>query len=344
MKACKTLFEKLHQQSACYQPGIFWQEASKDMVEDLTQHGFQAFRRLATSKIFFVPSYGHPGNSIPLDVMNGLRDWIAQQDLNAKQTATLANYLSGFNAALADYRVLQASEYRTHQPDLLAFSESQIGEPAEQFEIEHKRYSRSALNYLLGLAFLKKHLDLTRLQTIMEIGGGYGTLGEIVYRLLPNARYIDIDIPPTLCCSHYYLNELVGAEHLTHALDFDDNQTIAIDGLKKLSTLASWQIAQLEGEIDLFVNFISFQEMEPDIVQNYLNQVNRLQAKWVLLRNMREGKPLKTQRRFGVDKPIFSEDYALMLPNYDLVETNVMPYGLKTVDGFHSEILLFKRK
>jgi hypothetical protein len=33
-----------------------------------------------------------------------------------------------------------------------------------------------------------------------------------------------------------------------------------------------------------------------------------------------------------------------MLPNYKLVATNVWPYGFKTVDGYHSEIMLFKRR
>jgi hypothetical protein len=84
--------------------------------------------------------------------------------------------------------------------------------------------------------------------------------------------------------------------------------------------------------------------MEPDIVQNYLNHVTRLQADWVLLRNMREGKQLSSQHRFGVDNPIFSEDYARMLGDYDLIATNVIPFGFKTVDGFHSELMLFKRK
>ena len=114
--------------------------------------------------------------------------------------------------------------------------------------------------------------------------------------------------------------------------------------MKKAAILPSWFIEKLQGKIDLFVNFISFQEMEPEIVQNYLDNVTRLQADWVLLRNMREGKQLRSQNRFGVDKPIFSEDYARMLPDYDLIETNVYPYGFKTVDGYHSELMLFKRR
>jgi hypothetical protein len=83
--------------------------------------------------------------------------------------------------------------------------------------------------------------------------------------------------------------------------------------------------------------------MEPDIVQNYLKHVARLQSKWILLRNLREGKQTREQNRLGVEKPIFSEDYIAMLPGYDLVATNVIPFGYKTTDGFHSELMLFKK-
>ena len=63
--------------------------------------------------------------------------------------------------------------------------------------------------------------------------------------------------------------------------------------------------------------------MEPEIVENYLQKVKALNAKWLLLRNMREGKQLRKDNRFGVDKPIFSKDYIKMLGGYELIGTNV---------------------
>jgi len=92
------------------------------------------------------------------------------------------------------------------------------------------------------------------------------------------------------------------------------------------------------------VNFISFQEMEPHIVRNYLGHVARLGARWVLLRNLREGKQRRQQGWLGVDHPILGDDYLAMLPAYELVERNVLPFGYRTVDNFHSELLLLRRK
>jgi len=109
--------------------------------------------------------------------------------------------------------------------------------------------------------------------------------------------------------------------------------------------LAAWQIERLQGRIDLFVNFISFQEMEPRVVGNYLAHAQRLGARWILLRNIREGMIAKKDNpELGVETPIRSDDYVAMLPDYTLVGRNVLPYGFRTVDGFHSELLLLRRR
>ncbi|MCI4410826.1 MAG: putative sugar O-methyltransferase [Thiotrichales bacterium] len=341
---CESMMELLSLQSPLYQPGVFWQEASKDMVEDLAKNGIENFRRLSSSLSYFVPTYGFPGNALSETAVRSLKDWLAAEQLSQKQSDYLNQLVTGYSAALADYRTLAASEYAVEQqPNLLSFSESHIGDPIEHFSIEGKFYSRSALNYLLGLSFLKKHFDLTTCKRVMEIGGGFGTLGEILHKVLPEAQYIDIDIPPTLCCSTHYLTQIVGEDKVSSYQEINAEGFTELDQLKPVTVLPSWMIEKLTGKIDLFVNFISFQEMEPDIVQNYLYHVTRLQADWVLLRNMREGKQLRSQHRVGVDKPIFSEDYARMLPDYELIEKNVIPFGFKTVDGFHSELMLFKR-
>ena len=85
--------------------------------------------------------------------------------------------------------------------------------------------------------------------------------------------------------------------------------------------------------------------MEPHVVSNYLNHVARLKTEWILLRNMKEGKNIrKDKNSVGVEIPILSDDYLTMLPAYELVERSVVPFGYKTVDNFHSELLLLRLK
>ena len=226
------------------------------------------------------------------------------------------------------------------------FSESDFGRPPEQFTFGGRRFSRSSLNYLLGLALLKKHLGAEPLRTVLEVGGGFGTLGEILASAgLENWHYVDVDIPPTSFVAESYLRAALGSERVAGYAQTRGRNDIDIDSLPPVSVLCAWQIEALRGQADLFVNFISFQEMEPAVVANYLRHVDRLQTRWVLLRNMREGKQVRRGAgSVGVETPIRSEDYLTLLTGYELVERNVLPYGFRTVDGFHLELMLLRRR
>jgi len=345
----KQLMNDMLTQSPLYQPSSFWAQASVEIMQEFADGGIERFRSLPTALSFFVPTYGLPGNGLNEILVTEMNALMASRECSSKQQATVQQFLNGSQTALADYRVLMASQSKFSSIDSVAyslknFSESTVGEPIEQFEFDSKRYSRSALNYLLGLSFLSQHANLESINTVLEIGGGFGTLGEIIQKCFINTKYIDIDIPPTLFAADYYLKETFGEKMMSAYGQVAHADVITITDLNAMTLLPAWKVEKLQGKVDLFVNFISFQEMEPVIVQNYLNHVSRLQSEWVLLRNMREGKQVKQEDCVGVEKPILSDNYIEMLPGYELIETNVWPFGFKTVDEYHSELMLFKRK
>jgi putative sugar O-methyltransferase len=292
---------------------------------------------------FFVPTYGIPGNNLSIEDRNSLEDVVLKGTTRgSKKHMTLMHMLSGESWALADYRVYLAGNDSAKQPNLAAVSESKIGNPAEQFCFDKRFFSRSFLNYLNGLCFLKQNIDTSLIRTVLEIGGGFGSLGEILHQSGDYA-YIDVDIPPTAAVASFYLNQVCGN-------DFIDYRTtrawsdVPVPALGTSMVLCPWQLPNLKGGIDLFVNFISFQEMEPPIVEHYLQQVDRLNARYILLRNLREGKAKKSEKVvFGVETPITGADYDRFLGNYRLLSTNVMPFGYRTIDGFHSELRLYHR-
>ncbi len=350
MTDLKELFDartEMDRQHALYRPTAFWAEASRKMVDDFEEHGMENFRALTMPLNFFVPTFGTPGSGFSQNAIDGVTDYYREKvDQSPKQLSALDQFFGGYNSALADYRVLLAGDDKNKLPHFHSFSESTVGNPKEHFEFDGRNFSRSSLNYLLGLCFLKKHLGNDVPRTVLEIGGGFGSLGEIMFNSnIDGMRYIDIDIPPTSYASQYYLSETFGTNNVATFKSTQDKEEIIIDELPPLSVLCSWQIEKLKGQVDLFVNFISFQEMEPPVVENYLSHVKRLGSKWILLRNLREGKQKKISAdSLGVETPILDEDYAKMLPEYDFVDRNVFPFGFQTVDGFHSELYLFRRK
>ena len=262
-----------------------------------------------------------------------------------KLSLSLQNLVSGKLQALSDYRVFKASDILKKIPILDDFTETNFGNPVEQFQFDKKKFSRSSLNYLLGLVFLKKNTKKFIPKVTLEIGGGYGSLGEILaLSRMQNFKYINVDLPAQAYVTEMYLSKLFGAQRVTSYKETRKMDIINIKKLKNFTSLVSWQIEMLKGKIDLFVNFISFQEMEPDVVKNYLNRVVRLKPNYILLRNLREGKNLKKASFTGVEKAIKSRDYINFLKkNYSIANRNVTPFGFRTLDNFNSELLLFKR-
>jgi putative sugar O-methyltransferase len=338
--------EDMQTQSEFYRPTSFWDEASLRIVSELCTHGITHFRSLPNALGFFVPTYGAPGNGFSEEQSGGLIDKLRREFPQAKKPQlALDQFLSGHMSVLADYRVLLAADNPSRLPYLHKFSESTIGEPVEHFEFDGRRFSRSSLNYLLGLVLLKKHLGGDEPRTVLEVGGGFGTLGEVLNSAGINGlHYIDIDIPPMSFVAQHYLGEVLGRDNVSTYAQTSDKAAIEISSLLQAAVLCSWQIEKLQGQVDLFVNFISFQEMEPHIVKNYLRHAVRLGSRWILLRNMREGKELRKNNGIGVETPILSNDYLDMLPGYELIERNVFPFGYRTVDGYHSELLLLRHK
>ncbi len=225
------------------------------------------------------------------------------------------------------------------------FSESNVGKPKERFEFDGKAFSRSSLNYLLGLSFLKKLDPKFMPKRTLEIGGGFGTLGEILSKSnMVDYKYISLDLPPMFLIAKEYL-EKTSCGSASFFNDFDNpSGELRVSNLPTYTFLPNWRIHDLCGEIDLFVNFISFQEMEPFIVKNYIEQIQKLNPKYLLLRNMREGKQLSTNEKVGVQTPIKSDDYLAYFSEYSLLEKSVKVFGHKTFDNFHSEVMVLRRK
>ena len=338
-------FTLLEKQNDLYRPTSFWAEVSTKLAREFEEVGIENFRSGPLALSYFVPTYGPPASGLRKEQVELLTKTL--QDHHADHTKgmlALNAYLSGQLNALADYRVLLAANSKPDSLGLNNFSESSFGNPIEQHCFDGRKYSRSALNYLLGLSLLKRYTDLSGIKTVLEIGGGFGTLGEILGKAPARGlKYIDVDIPPTHFAAEYYLKANFGSQNVAGFNDLEGRSTVEISNLPDFTVMCSWQLEKLKGTIDLFVNFISFQEMEPEVVQNYFSQISRLQARWILLRNIREGKQRRIAKAEGVITPILGSDYIRWLSNYKLVHQSTLPFGYETVDGFHSELLILAR-
>jgi len=342
------LLQEMDKQSILYKPTTFWKEASKVIIDELKQKELKNFRSFDSSLSMFVPTFAFPYHLKNKNIFKEVKNTLAKATDDVKSKLKLNMLINGEMHAFADFRVLEAGNVNT-SPYTDKISESSIGNPLEQFKFNNRMFSRSLLNYLLGITFLKKYVDTSSIKNVFEIGGGFGTLGEI---LLGDERnkcfYINADIPPVLHLSSYYLKSVFRSNSIG---TFDELKNYSELNIQELSqkykalNIPSWCVPKLTGSIDLFVNFISFQEMEPNVVQNYCMHIERLQPSFVLLRNMEEGKKKKDKDTlYGVENPILGKDYDIFLPNYELIAQDSTVFGFVTEDGFHSQLRLYQRK
>lgn len=337
-----SLLTNANDQPTKYQATAFWDTAIEPIMADLMDLGMENFRNWNSSQIYFVPTYGFPGNSIPKELIDTILS-IPEKDSSIKISNTIDNFLNGYNQAFSDFRVVKAILQNNCPNIFQSYSESHVGNPTEQFTFEGRKYSRSSLNYLLGLSALSEKTDLSTINNVLEIGGGFGSLGEILFCGGATLKYCNLDIPPTCIASEYYLDQVL-PKYLPREFDPDVERLDFESEDWSVAVLPNWKIEDITGDIDLFVNYISFQEMEPEVVENYINHVLRLNPKWILLRHIREGKQKKTPSNpVGVINPLTPKDYDNYLKGYEKVTHDCTLYGYTTADHFHSDAIIYKK-
>lgn len=312
-----------------YRPTNFWQTGLEKVVADLRERGFAEFRRHPSATFFYAPRYAPV--SRPAAALS------RAFGMAGTPGKLISERIDQVPVARAHHATVRALDPADRAPYLDGFSESTVGAPTEQLVFDGRRFSRSSLNYLRGLVMLKRAAPDLDVSTVLEIGGGFGTLGEILVPRNDGIRYIDVDIPPVAAVATHYLREVLGGSRVLDYAATREQEKIVIDEIAAPATvLCPWQLPRLTGTVDLFANFISFQEMEPEVVQNYANLVTDLGARWLLLRNSPTGKP-------NVREPMLRHRYLEFFDHYELVDSDAGLYGQDS-EGTVSEVMVLARK
>lgn len=160
-----------------------------------------------------------------------------------------------------------------------------------KLNIGNNNTSYKFLNYYLDYAELV-HLQFfnlikdkikNKINSIFEIGGGFGSLGRILINNL-SAKYFLIDLPEANLISSYFLKE-----HFPNKKFFlyDDYKNLSGNSDVKISDshikendifiLPPWTVNSFSKDIkiDFFVNTYSFMEMRYSIIQKYFDFIHK---------------------------------------------------------------------
>lgn len=274
-----------------YQPTNFWGPALEDLLGDMDRLGMENFKSWPRASAWFYPVYvAGVADRLPINRAPGDPE---PAPVTTNRAGEPLDWVAGRNLARRDFDVARVMWDRERWPFTPArHHESLLGNPPERFPLlpreRDKTYGRAWLNYLLCLSALSRHVDAPP-RSFLEIGGGYGALGEILLANDPGIRYVDLDIPPLLTVASWYLHHRFPDRDLRC---YDDE--VPADGPFTLGTsgvLPNYRIGDLQDQFEVFVNTFSFQEMEPDVVQHYIDQVCAKGVRYVVSLNSVKGKP-----------------------------------------------------
>ena len=157
-------------------------------------------------------------------------------------------------------------------------SEPREGNPPEVMR-NGRLISQDLANSLLEYeAILHPDLDRRNVQTILELGPGYGRTAYVFMTLQPGCRYILVDIPPALYVAQRYLSAVFEGHKIFAFRPFNSFDQVRDEFSE--ATIIFLTPNQLEllpdKSIDLFVNISSFHEMRMDQIKYYFSEIDRL--------------------------------------------------------------------
>lgn len=277
------LIDQVADADPLYRPTNFWGPGVESLLADFRTRGLTKFKSWTTSQSWFYPVYG---DKFSPKQIREIHQFANERNPNFTM-ARAKSVLGGAQEARRDLHAAQLAWDQERWPfDVVGYGESSVGKPPRLYRLsgaDGPGWNRGYLNYLLCLSALSRHVDAPP-SSFLEIGGGYGALAEIVFARNPGARYVNADIPPVGVIAAYYLSEVVGDCVLPDALP---------DGefaIERVGVIPSWRLPDLRGDFDAFVNSYSFQEMEPDVVANYIDLVCDRGLRYAVSLNSRAGK------------------------------------------------------
>lgn len=271
------MLQEMRKSPSPYQPSTFWDNLNKVHLEYLSKDGFDNFKRTVNTKYFNWGTMGiivHQLSPILTEFFKG------NTDLLIKSKFEDTKGLSFFEAAA--YRIYLASlfEYIFQYDNLKILDkveEPLLGNP---FIVKYKgkSISQDLCNSVYEFYSFTQNTKFPKKIKAAELGAGYGRVGYVLLKTLPNSSYCVIDIPPALFIAQNYLSKVFPKEKIFKFRPFASFKKVKKEFEKsRIQILMPHQIELLpKNYFNLFINISSLHEMTREQIKNYIKQINRL--------------------------------------------------------------------
>jgi len=324
----KLLYD-MNSSSDLWKPTHYWAVEEEVLMPTIRKEGIAYFRASGNSAFI---TFGV--TSIPPMLIGGVVRKNVSKRITHKILRTLRLEEPALESHVHEHRQTFTAFQNTcfqlvlqSDPDkeILTIADSGLASPRDLFSPDgHKetQYTVAFLRYFWQYLWLRKFIDFKRIKVILELGSGYGGQAEVLCKLHPHIKYIICDIPPQVYVAEQYLKSCFPGGVISY-LETAGLGSIDIEdiGSKRIMVLAPWQLERVTGNVDLFWNSASFQEMEPNIVRNYVSVVQPLTSQYVYLLQLPAGQTMAKEEgeRYGVMKQTRLEHYIEYFDKFTLI-------------------------
>jgi putative sugar O-methyltransferase len=207
-----------------------------------------------------------------------------------------------------EYKSLMNSKNRTLWKEVI--EESKIGNPKPYYLM--KKSSGNIIHQAYHIQQLNNYSDinLSKINTIVEIGGGYGSMCRLIHRLGFKGTYIIFDLPEFLELQKFYLRlNNIPKEKIFYFSDY-----------KKIKKITNSK------QIDLFIGLWSFSECPLELRSEILEYLKKsdyvLLAYQDIFRNINNIKYFKELKKYFNNYDWYNQEISHIKNNYYLIGKN----------------------
>jgi putative sugar O-methyltransferase len=265
-------------------PSKFWEELNERNIQQLDDEGYENFKRTVARNYFtWVSGLSDLVISSQLRfLISNTAKWRVARAILGSVAFKPYQGLSWKRSVVYNALSLLIWEY-AKQVNIKRYPVRNLSEPLEgnPFSV---RYLGQRVSQDLGNSFLEYQAIMdsvgvpSSVNSVMELGSGYGRTGYMFLALNPSIRYVCVDIPPALYVCERYLSSQFADRRIFRFRAFRSYAEIAEEYEQaQIAFLLPHQLEMLPPEsVDLFINISSLHEMTPEQIKYYIDHVDRL--------------------------------------------------------------------
>jgi putative sugar O-methyltransferase len=337
----QSLLDSADKAPEIYQATSYWKNYERRILKDTANVDFSDFR---SGKYPIYETFGFAERKF-----QPVRGW--KEKLRIAGSALKRVFLDGKTIMPYDLDIRDIQVMAYHHAELLSqlsgtpgpenYSISNFGNPEDQFTIGSNLYNTLSLSYYIRLCFLNKHLTLNGNEVIIELGSGSCHQIEVIKKLYPNITILCFDLPGPLYLGERFMRGVFGSDQIVSSSECMGWQDLSKVQKGKIHFFGNWQCELVQGfNYDIFWNAASFGEMEPKVVQHYLN-IFSPGAKSIFLLQASKGK-----ERHRVKDPILFENYDEWVPGFQriAIEKSYKIHKPMTASGGYLQVVYKKKQ